>query len=82
MLYTRSHNIYPGRFDTSVSQDICQFRNILFDSVKGSGKELTQIVGKDFLTLDMCFLAHTLHISPNIDAIQRFACFGNKYGAG
>ena len=46
VLGTGGHNIDPGGVDTAVTQDIRQFSNILFDAVKGPGKELSQIVGK------------------------------------
>ena len=40
------YNINTGGVDAGMSQNICQLGNILFNAVKGAGKQMTQIVGE------------------------------------
>ena len=46
------HNIDSGRIDTAVTQNICKFRNIFFDTIEGPGKKLAEIVRKDLGRID------------------------------
>ena len=47
VLTSRCHNIDTGGLNATVSEDICQLCNILFNAVKGTGKELAEIMRKD-----------------------------------
>ena len=46
------HNIDPCGINAAVSQNIRQLCNVLLDAIKGSGKELAQIVGKNLGRVD------------------------------
>ena len=41
MLHARAHDVDPGGVDGAVAQNVCQLGNILFQSIEGSGKELS-----------------------------------------
>ena len=53
----RGYNIDPGGIDAAVSQDIRQLGNILFNPVKGSGKQFSQVVRENLGFLHTCFFA-------------------------
>ena len=71
MLQTRGDNVDTGGVDAAVPQDICQLSQILVDGVKGTGKQLAQIVWKN---LGLCHLRNRtelLHSSPDGASVQR-----------
>ena len=72
------HNIYPGCINAAVTQDIRQLCNILLNAVESTGKELPQIVGKDFGRINFCRMAQPLHLGPDVASIQGFAVPGNE----
>ena len=57
VLGSGGHDIDSGGVDAAVSQNIRQLRNVLLDAIKGSGKELAQIVGKNLGRIDAGYLA-------------------------
>ena len=50
-------NINSGRVDAAVTENIRKLGNILFNSVKHTGKQVAQIMRKYLLRVDVCFLA-------------------------
>lgn len=82
MLNTSGHNIDPSGVDGTVTQDVGQLGNILFDSVESAGKKLPQIMGEHLAWLYTGSLAQFLHSGPNITTVQRFAGTSNEYRAG
>ena len=42
------HDIDPGGIDTAVTKNISQLCNVLFNTIKGSGEELSEIMRKNF----------------------------------
>ena len=76
------HNIDAGRIDRAVTQDVGELGDILFNAVEGAGEEFPQIVGKNFRRLHTGGFAQLLHSSPDITAVQRFACASNEDRAG
>lgn len=81
VLHTRGHDVDTSVLNTAVAQDIRQFCDILFNAVKGSGKELSQVVWKYFGWIDACFFTELFHLRPYIAAIQRVAVFGYEDAA-
>ena len=82
MLGAGGHNINAGGVDAAVTYDVSQLRNILFNSIKSSGKELTQIVWKDLAGIYPGFLTQRFHLRPDTASIQRFSVSGEKDHAG
>lgn len=78
VLSTSGHDIDSGSVDTTVSQDIRQLGNILFDAVKSPSEQFPQIVRKHLGRLHSSVLAQLLHRCPDIAAVQRFTRSGNK----
>ena len=74
VLLAGGHDIDSGSVDTAVAQNIGQLSNVLFDSVKSPGEQLSQIVGKDLAALDPGFIAKPFHGRPDGTPVQRFAC--------
>ena len=72
------HNIDSGGIDAAVPQNIRQLRNILLNAVESTGKELPQIVGKDFGRIYIRYMAQPFHLCPYIAAIQGGAVPGNE----
>ena len=58
------HNIDAGRVNAAMAKNVCQLRYILFDTVEGAGKQLTQVVGKYFAGIDPGILAQLFHLRP------------------
>lgn len=63
-----SHNINPRGIDAAVAQHVRQLRDVFFYGVKGPGKKLAQIVGKDLAGLDPGGGAQALHPPPDAAA--------------
>ena len=82
MLGPRGQDVDAGRVDAGMAQDICQLSDILFHPIKGSGKQVAQVVGKHFVRQDTGLPAECLHFSPNIASIQWMAVFCHKNHPG
>ena len=78
MLRASSHDINASRIDGTVAQNICQFRNILFDTIEGPCEQFAEIVGKNLRCFYTCYLTQSLHCGPNIASIQRSAAASDK----
>ena len=76
------HNIDSGGVDAAVAQNIRQLGNVLFNTIKGSGKQLAKIMRKHLACLYMCLFAERLHLCPNTASIQRLSIPGCKNHAG
>ena len=61
MLNTSGHDIDPSGVDGTVTQDVGQLGDVLFDAVESAGKEFSQIVRKDLAWLYAGGLAQFLH---------------------
>ena len=66
MLCTGGHQIDTGRFDAGVSQHISQANNVFAYLVKGSGKQMPQVVGKHLGRLHARRCAQPLHLRPDL----------------
>lgn len=49
MLCAGGNNINASRVDIGMSENVRQLSNIFFNTVKGSGEQMPQVVRKDFL---------------------------------
>ena len=65
-----------------VSEDIRQLCNILFDTIKGSCKQMSEVMWEHLFRRNTGLLTQFLHLPPYITAVKRFAVFGYKQYAG
>lgn len=72
------HYIDPGCVNAAVPQDVRQFRNILLNAIESPGKELAQIVWKDFGRVNARRLTQPFHLCPNVAAVQGLAVSGDE----
>ena len=63
------HNVDTCGVDGAVTQDVGKLGDVLFDAVKGSSKELAQVMGKHLAWLYSCGLAQFLHCRPDVTSI-------------
>ena len=75
-------NINAGGVDAGMAKQVGQLGNILFQGVKGTGKQVAQVVGKHLFGVYPGGLAQAFHLSPNSGAADRLAGAGDKDGAG
>lgn len=75
------HDIDPGRLQTAVAQYIRQLREILFQPVKGPGKQVPQIVGEHLAFLHPRFLTERFHLPPDVGTVQRLSAPGAEQTA-
>ena len=61
-----SHDIDSGGVDGTVTQNVGKLCNVLFDAVKGAGKEFSQIVGKHLGWLYPCGFTQLFHGRPDV----------------
>ena len=76
------HDINTGCINAAMPQNIRQLRNILFNSIECTGKELAKIVREHLAGIDPGFLAQGFHLRPDTASIQRFSVSGEKDHAG
>lgn len=81
VFFTGGGDIYSRSVYTAVSEDIRELCYILFNSVKGSCKEMPQVMRKDLFGWNSSPFAKRFHLAPYIGAIQRLARLSNKYCA-
>ena len=72
MLAPGSHNIDPCCVDIAVAQNIRQLGNILFNAIKGSGKQLAQVMVEHLAGLNHGLLTEGLHLRPDDVPGHRF----------
>ena len=70
MLSACRNNINTGCIDACMSKDIGELCYVLFDPVKGSRKQMPEIVRKDLALRYVCLLTQCLHFPP--DAISAY----------
>ena len=51
------NDINSGRVDAAVTENVGKFGNIFFNSVKHPCKQMAQVMWKNLLRVDVCFLA-------------------------
>ena len=76
VLRAGGYDINAGRIDAAVTEDVRQLGNVLFDSVKYTGKQVTKIMWKHLLRVDTRFLTQGLHLPPDICPIDGLARAG------
>ena len=76
---TGSDNINSCGVDTTVTENICELSNVLFDAVKCSCEKVTQIMGKHLLRIYPCLLAKAFHFTPNVGSAHRLTIASYKY---
>ena len=60
------HGVDSSGIDVAVTEDIGESYYILLDSVIGAGKEVAEVVWKDLLFGDSCFMTEIFHVRPYI----------------
>ena len=78
VLAAGGHDINAGSINAAMAQDICQLRNILFNPIESSGKELSQIVWEYLAGIYPGFLAQRFHLRPDTASIQRLSVSGDE----
>ena len=78
VLCAGGHDVDARRVDAAVTENICQFCNILLHTIESPGKEFPQIVGKHLAGFYSGCLAEGFHLRPNIAPVQRLPVPGNK----
>lgn len=61
-----------------MTEDVGEFGDIFFNTVKCAGKEMPEVMRKDLAWADVRVPAKLFHFSPYVRAADRFACFGDK----
>ena len=78
VLCAGGHDVDARRVDAAVTENICQFCNILLHTIESPGKEFPQIVGKHFVRIYVCLRTQPLHGRPDIAAVHRLAGPGTE----
>ena len=78
VLCAGGHDVDARRVDAAVTENICQFCNILLHTIESPGKELPQIVGKHLVRIYVCLRTQPLHGRPDIAAVHRLAGPGTE----
>ena len=78
MLCTGGHNIDSRGIDAAVAKNIRQLGNVLFDTVECPGKQLAQIMGKNFGCRYSGLSAKLLHLPPDAAPIQWLAILSTE----
>ena len=61
-----SDNINSCGVDTAVTEYVCELGNVLFNTVEGSCKKVTQIMGKHLLRIYARLLTKAFHFTSNV----------------
>ena len=78
VLCAGGHDVDARRVDAAVTENICQFCNILLHTIESPGKEFPQIVGKHLVRIYVCLRTQPLHGRPDIAAVHRLAGPGTE----
>ena len=73
MLIACGNNIYPCRVDTAVTEDIGELGDVLFQLVECSRKQMTEIVGKHLIGINVSLHTQGFHLPPDVCAVNRLA---------
>ena len=60
------HCVDAGGVDVAVAEDIGESYYILLDGIIGAGEEVTEVVRKDLLFGESCFMTELFHVRPYI----------------
>ena len=82
VLCAGGHDVDARRVDAAVTENICQFCNILLHTIESPGKEFPQIVGKHLSRRYSRRFTQCLHIPPDIAPVQGISRPGGKYRPG
>ena len=66
-------DINARRIDAAVTEDVGEFGDVLFNAVEYAGEQVSQVVRKHLVRIDVCFFTKRFHISPNVRPADRFA---------
>lgn len=81
VLAAGGNDIDSGCVDAAVAENVRQLCNVLFNPVKCAGKQMPQVMRKDLFRVYPRLLAKAFHLPPDIGAVHRFSCAGDKYSA-
>lgn len=73
-----SHQINASGFNGGMAKNVGETRNVLVSLIVHSGKEMPQVMRKDFAWRNVGCFCQTLHFQPNAAARQRGAVAGEK----
>ena len=79
VLRTCGNDIDTGGVDACMPQYIGKLGDILFDPVKCTGKQVTEIVRKHLARCYVCLTAKRLHFSPDVASAHRLSSPCDKY---
>ena len=66
-------DIDAGRVDTAVTENVGKLGDVFLDTVEDAGEQMTQVVRKHLVRIDVCFFAKGLHIPPDVCPADRLA---------
>jgi len=75
------HGVDSGGIDAGMAQNVRQADDILFQTVKGPGEQMPQIVRKYLFSAYPCGTAEFFHFCPDVAAVQRLAACRNEDAA-
>ena len=81
VLFAGGHDIDAGGLDAAVPQYIRKLGNVFANGIEAPGKQLAQVMGKDFSRIYFCHGAKPLHPRPYITAVQRLSAAGDENAA-
>ena len=70
--------VNPRCIHTAVAEDIRKAHDILLNRIKGSGKQMTQVMRKDLLLVHAGAPAQPFHIAPYIGPVKRIPVFRHE----
>lgn len=78
MYGTGADNIDSGRVYTAMAEDVGELGDVFLDPVERSGKQVPEIMQKDFSGVDVRFLTELLHLTPYIRPAYWLAGLGDE----
>ena len=79
--FSALRRVNPCCIHTAVAEDIRKAHDILLNRIKGSGKQVTQVMRKDLLLIHAGAPAQPFHIAPYIGPVKRIPVFRYENGA-
>ena len=64
--------------DATMTEDVGEFGDVLFDAVEYTGEQMPKIMREHFLRIDICFFTKRFHIMPDIRSADRFSAARNE----
>ena len=78
MFFAGGDNIDPRGINTAVTENVREFCNILFNTVKGARKKMAKIMRENLVRIHICLFAKVFHFPPDICAADRLTGPCNK----